>query len=166
MRAAAREASFFCLNAAPARVVAVDPDLTVVNRYELESLSRRDGRVVESDRFSVRSLYAYVPIGAGLRTSIGIFSYVAHATDLEEMQSAMDVSLQRFAEDADLIGALREQMWSSGLMTSTARKGKRTEGEKFKDYFDFSEPFTKLPSHRILAMFRGEKEEGGGRRGN
>ena len=44
-------------------------------------------------------------------------------------------------------------------MTSKARYGKKTEGEKFKDYFDFSEPLTKLPSHRILAMFRGEKEE-------
>ena len=44
-------------------------------------------------------------------------------------------------------------------MTSKVRYGKKTEGEKFKDYFDFSEPLTKLPSHRILAMFRGEKEE-------
>ncbi len=44
-------------------------------------------------------------------------------------------------------------------MASTVRGGKKTEGEKFKDYFDFSEPLTKLPSHRILAMFRGEKEE-------
>ena len=44
-------------------------------------------------------------------------------------------------------------------MASTVRDGKKTEGEKFADYFDFSEPLTKLPSHRILAMFRGEKEE-------
>ncbi len=44
-------------------------------------------------------------------------------------------------------------------MASTVRTGKKTEGEKFKDYFDFSEPLHKLPSHRILAMFRGEKEE-------
>ena len=50
-------------------------------------------------------------------------------------------------------------MWSNGLMSSTVRSGKKTEGEKFKDYFDFSEPLTKLPSHRILAMFRGEKED-------
>ncbi len=67
--------------------------------------------------------------------------------------------MERFAEDADLIGALREQMWSSGLIVSKVRTGKKTEGEKFKDYFDFSEPLTKLPSHRILALFRGEKEE-------
>src|SRR5437899_911827 len=44
-------------------------------------------------------------------------------------------------------------------MASTVCNGKKAEGEKFKDYFEFSEPLTKLPSHRILAMFRGEKEE-------
>ena len=75
------------------------------------------------------------------------------------LEGARATLVERFAEDADLIGALREQMWSNGLMASTVRKGKKTEGEKFKDYFDFSEPLHKLPSHRILAMFRGEKEE-------
>src|ERR1700735_919468 len=75
------------------------------------------------------------------------------------LEGARAILVERFAEDADLIGTLREQMWSNGLMTSTVRKGKKTEGEKFKDYFDFSEPLHKLPSHRILAMFRGEKEE-------
>jgi protein Tex len=75
------------------------------------------------------------------------------------LDGARAILVERFAEDADLIGSLREQMWSNGLMASTVRSGKKTEGEKFKDYFDFSEPLTKLPSHRILAMFRGEKEE-------
>jgi protein Tex len=75
------------------------------------------------------------------------------------LEGARAILVERFAEDADLIGGLREQMWSSGVMASGVRTGKKTEGEKFKDYFDFSEPFTKLPSHRILAMFRGEKEE-------
>jgi protein Tex len=75
------------------------------------------------------------------------------------LDGARAILVERFAEDADLIGTLREQMWSNGLMTSTVRDGKKSEGEKFKDYFDFSEPLHKLPSHRILAMFRGEKEE-------
>src|ERR1700678_4411479 len=75
------------------------------------------------------------------------------------LEGARAILVERFAEDADLIGSLREQMWSSGLMASTVRTGKKTEGEKFKDYFDFSEPLHKLPSHRILAMFRGEKED-------
>jgi uncharacterized protein len=75
------------------------------------------------------------------------------------LEGARAILVERFAEDADLIGALREQMWSNGLMMSTVRKGKKTEGEKFKDYFEFGQPLHKLPSHRILALFRGEKEE-------
>jgi uncharacterized protein len=75
------------------------------------------------------------------------------------LEGARAILVERFAEDADLIGALREQMWSNGQMSSTVRTGKKTEGEKFKDYFEFSGPLHKLPSHRILALFRGEKEE-------
>jgi uncharacterized protein len=75
------------------------------------------------------------------------------------LDGARAILVERFAEDADLIGELREQMWSNGVMSSTVRSGKKTEGEKFKDYFEFSEPLHKLPSHRILALFRGEKEE-------
>jgi protein Tex len=75
------------------------------------------------------------------------------------LEGARAILVERFAEDADLIGRLREQMWSDGLMAATVRKGKKTEGEKFKDYFEFSQSLSKLPSHRILAMFRGEKEE-------
>src|ERR1700692_4454705 len=75
------------------------------------------------------------------------------------LEGARAILVERFAEDADLIGRLREQMWSSGLLTSTVRKGKKTEGEKFKDYFDFSEPLTKLPSHRLLRMSRAEEEK-------
>jgi uncharacterized protein len=75
------------------------------------------------------------------------------------LEGARAILVERFAEDADLIGSLREQMWSNGRMASKVRSAKKTEGEKFKDYFDFSEPLTRLPSHRILAMFRGEKEE-------
>jgi uncharacterized protein len=75
------------------------------------------------------------------------------------LDGARAILAERFAEDADLIGVLREQMWSNGLMSSTVRSDKKTDGEKFKDYFDFNEPLTRLPSHRILAMFRGEKED-------
>ncbi len=67
--------------------------------------------------------------------------------------------MERFAEDADLIGLLREQMWTAGRLVSAVRDGQQEAGAKFADYFDFSEPYKKLPSHRILAMFRGEKED-------
>ncbi|GAB3894781.1 Tex family protein [Microbispora bryophytorum] len=75
------------------------------------------------------------------------------------LEGARAILIERFAEDADLIGDLRERMWSRGRLISQVREDKQESGAKFSDYFDFSEPFTRLPSHRILAMFRGEKEE-------
>src|SRR6266542_1733753 len=75
------------------------------------------------------------------------------------LEGARAILVERFAEDADLIGSLRERMWSRGRLVSRVRDGKQEAGAKFADYFDFAEPFSKLPSHRILAMFRGESEE-------
>ncbi|MCE7008922.1 RNA-binding transcriptional accessory protein [Kibdelosporangium philippinense] len=75
------------------------------------------------------------------------------------LEGARSILVERFGEDADLIGELREHMWSRGRLAAKVREGKEEEGAKFSDYFDFAEPLTKLPSHRILAMFRGEKEE-------
>ncbi|UGQ39248.1 Tex family protein [Rhodococcus aetherivorans] len=77
----------------------------------------------------------------------------------EQLDGARAILVERFAEDADLVGELRDAMWTRGQLKSTVRPGKETEGAKFADYFDFSEPFTDLPSHRILAVLRGEKEE-------
>ncbi|MET7471036.1 Tex family protein [Micromonospora sp. NPDC005222] len=74
------------------------------------------------------------------------------------LDGARAILIERFAEDADLIGTLREQMWSRGRLVSRVRDGQETTGAKFADYFDFAEPYPKLPSHRILAVFRGEKE--------
>jgi uncharacterized protein len=75
------------------------------------------------------------------------------------LEGARAILVERFAEDADLVGELRELVWTTGRLVSAVREGKETVGAKFADYFDFSEPLTKLPSHRILAMFRGEKED-------
>lgn len=75
------------------------------------------------------------------------------------LEGARAILVERFAEDADLIGTLRERMWTRGRVVATVRAGKEQDGAKFADYFDFAEPYTKLPSHRILAMLRGEKEE-------
>ncbi|WP_094792622.1 Tex family protein [Streptomyces kasugaensis] len=75
------------------------------------------------------------------------------------LEGARAILTERFGEDADLIGELRERMWSHGRVAAKVRDGKEEAGAKFADYFDFAEPFTELPSHRVLAMFRGEKEE-------
>ncbi|QNE20170.1 RNA-binding transcriptional accessory protein [Kribbella qitaiheensis] len=75
------------------------------------------------------------------------------------LDGARSILVERFGEDADLIGELRERLWSRGRLASAVREGKETDGAKFSDYFDFDEPFAKMPSHRILALFRGEKED-------
>ena len=74
------------------------------------------------------------------------------------LEGARAILVDRFALDADLVGEVREQMFRTGEMTASVVPGKENEGAKFKDYFEFSEPFTKLPSHRILALLRGESE--------
>lgn len=74
------------------------------------------------------------------------------------LAGARAILVERFAEDADLIGELRELMWSRGRLVARVREGKGQAGAKYADYFDFAQPYPKLPSHRILALFRGEKE--------
>ena len=74
------------------------------------------------------------------------------------LDGARAILIDRFALDADLVGEVREQMYRTGSLTASVVAGKETEGAKFKDYFEFSEPFDSLPSHRILALLRGENE--------
>lgn len=81
------------------------------------------------------------------------------ATPEVALEGARSILVERFAENAELLGSLRETYWERGSLTSKVRDGKQNDGAKFADYFDFAEPLTKLPSHRILALFRGEKEE-------
>ncbi|GGV08374.1 RNA-binding transcriptional accessory protein [Streptomyces filipinensis] len=90
-------------------------------------------------------------------------AFVDAGKGVADPQAALDgaraILAERFSEDADLIGELRERMWVRGRLVAKVREGKEEAGAKFADYFDFAEPFTELPSHRVLAMLRGEKEE-------
>lgn len=75
------------------------------------------------------------------------------------LEGARAILIERFAEDADLIGRLRTDYWRSGQLVSQVRKNKAIEGAKFSDYFAWSERLERMPSHRILAILRGEREE-------
>ncbi|MFF7933484.1 helix-hairpin-helix domain-containing protein [Streptomyces sp. NPDC007940] len=109
------------------------------------------------------------PLAEGLLGDPGVAPLAAAAAFVDadkgvpDAQAALDgaraILTERFSEDADLIGELRERMWVRGRLAAKVRDGKEETGAKFADYFDFAEPFTNLPSHRILAMLRGEKEE-------
>ncbi|GAB2485460.1 Tex family protein [Promicromonospora xylanilytica] len=75
------------------------------------------------------------------------------------LDGARAILVERMGEDADLIGTLRERLWKRGRMLSAVRDGAQDKGAKFSDYFEFAEALSSLPSHRVLALFRGEKED-------
>nr|WP_326960602.1 MULTISPECIES: Tex family protein [unclassified Arthrobacter] len=74
------------------------------------------------------------------------------------LAGARSILVERVAQDADLAATLRERLWTQGRMVSRVKKGKDAEGQKFKDYFDFSQAPAGMPSHRVLALLRGEKD--------
>jgi protein Tex len=72
------------------------------------------------------------------------------------LEGARDILMERFAETADLLAAVRTRLWNEGVLTSMVVKDKETaEEEKFRDYYAYSEPIKVIPSHRALALFRG-----------
>jgi uncharacterized protein len=74
------------------------------------------------------------------------------------LEGARQIFMERVAEDADLVGELRTLAWDTGVMLSNVVEGQEQAGAKFSDYFAFSEPLHRIPSHRALAMFRGRAE--------
>ncbi len=75
------------------------------------------------------------------------------------LDGARQILMERWAEDAGLLGRLRSHLAAEGLLVAKVADGKEAEGAKFRDYFDYSEPLHKVPSHRALALFRGRNEE-------
>ena len=100
-----------------------------------------------------------------------IAAYPGGATALAEagfadafavLDGVRDLLSERWAEDALLVGKLREWLWSEGLLHSALADGKdpnHADNAKFRDYFDYDEPIRNVPSHRALAVFRGRTLE-------
>ncbi len=74
------------------------------------------------------------------------------------LDGAKQILMERFAEDPELIGQLRECLWQEGELSARVLEGKQQEGAKFSDYFEHDEKLAKAPSHRALAMFRARNE--------
>lgn len=74
------------------------------------------------------------------------------------LEGAREILVERIAETPRLVGKVRETVWSEGKLGSSVVKGKAREGAKFADYFDFDQKVTDMPSHRALALLRGQKE--------
>ncbi|OOZ34320.1 Tex family protein [Solemya velesiana gill symbiont] len=89
-------------------------------------------------------------------------AYVDADKGVEDTKAALDgarqILMERFAEDAGLIGKLRDYLWENGVIKSTVIGGKEKEASKFSDYSEYDEAISKIPSHRALALFRGRNE--------
>src|SRR3984957_7950382 len=89
-------------------------------------------------------------------------AYVSADRGVVDVTAALDgaraILIETFAEDAELVGGLRQMLWDRGEWRSTVVPGKEAEGVKFLDYFNSTEPLKHIPSHRALALFRGRAE--------
>lgn len=74
------------------------------------------------------------------------------------LEGARYILMERFSEDAELVGRLRQYLWENGVLQSKVLPDKEKEAAKFQDYFAYEEPLNRIPSHRALAAFRGRKE--------
>ncbi len=86
--------------------------------------------------------------------------------DVADAAAALDgarhILIERAAEDAELVGAIRTKFWAEGALRTTPyseEAAKSQAAQKFRDYFEFSERLEDMPSHRVLAVMRGEKEQ-------
>ena len=80
------------------------------------------------------------------------------ATAKDALNGARAILVDRFATDADLVGSVREKVWHDGQAAASVVEGKEKEGAKYRDYFEHTEPLESMPSHRVLAVLRGEAE--------
>ena len=89
-------------------------------------------------------------------------AYLNSEHDIDQPRAALDgaryILMERFAEDPNLVGKLRQRLLQEGLLSARLIEGKEREAAKFRDYFEHDEPIRSVPSHRALAMLRGRNE--------
>jgi len=78
--------------------------------------------------------------------------------ETDALAGARDIIAEQISEDSTARARLRELFFKKAVFSTKVLKGKEEEGAKFKDYFDWHEPVSSAPSHRVLAMRRGETE--------
>lgn len=94
--------------------------------------------------------------------NVAAAAYVNAEAGVADAKAALDgaraILIERFAEDAELLGQLREKLWNEGELVGQVVAGKENEGAKFSDYFEHREAIRATPSHRALALLRGRNE--------
>ncbi|MBN8263931.1 MAG: RNA-binding transcriptional accessory protein [Xanthomonadales bacterium] len=99
----------------------------------------------------------------GLQPEVAAAAYVDAGKGVADAKAALDgaraILIERWSEDAALLGELRDWLAREGVIRARVVEGKQAAGEKYRDYFDHAEPLARIPSHRLLALFRGRREE-------
>ncbi|MGH1540893.1 MAG: Tex family protein [Arenicella sp.] len=89
-------------------------------------------------------------------------AYINEDNGVADSKQALDgaryILMERFSEDAELLANIRQYLQTHGQVTAVVVEEKKQEGAKFRDYFDYSEAYKSVPSHRALALFRGRNE--------
>lgn len=106
----------------------------------------------DNDPQQAASAYVVIPAEGAEPDAVHV------ADEKAALEGARYILMERFAEDAALIGRLRDLLTNQGYLCASVVKGKENEGAKFRDYFDHQEAFSRVPGHRALAMFRGRSE--------
>ena len=121
---------------------------TIAKEKGLEPLALR---LWGQENFDVRQAAAeYVDL------TTGTINGVANVPDA--LSGARDIISEWVSEDKVARREIRSLFWSQGIFSSSVVSGKREVAAKYQDYFEWEEPIMKIPSHRVLAMLRGEKE--------
>ena len=121
-----------------------------------------DQEAVDTSIVLAKSYYVPPPEKRDPRTVTVNVKYINDEKEVkgidDALKGARDIIAERISEDAEVRGMLRNLFWKEGVITTKVLASKKEKAEKYRDYFDWSEAIRKAPSHRVLAMRRGEKE--------
>jgi protein Tex len=146
------------LDAAPTRQALEDLYLPYKPRRRTKGMAAREaGLTPLADR-----LFADPALDPAAQAAPFVNADAGFADVPAVLDGVRDLLSERWADDAALVGTLREWLWADGLLSSKLAKGKNEqdpEAAKFRDYFDYREPIRRVPSHRALAVFRGRAQQ-------
>ncbi|HEY4305146.1 MAG TPA: Tex family protein [Gemmatimonadaceae bacterium] len=150
-------------DALKARIEATDTKQALEDLYLPYKPKRRTRAMIARERGLeplAELLWAGATKTADLTTAAA--GYVDQAKEVPDVEHALagarDILAERLADDADLRGRVRDRTRSEGIAKSRVATGKANEVSKFQDYYEFAQPLKELPSHRVLAIRRGETE--------
>ena len=141
--------------------------LAADNRARLEDLyapyrPKRRNRAQQAREAGLAPLADRLLQQPGLDAERAAQAFIAPDRGIDSGQAALEgarqILIEQLAESADLLETLRTRFWGQGLLRTRAARGKADPDSKFRDYFDYAEPIARIPSHRALALLRGEQE--------